>query len=295
VVVFLALVVVLLVVPRSVDPIEIPPPGIDPRALAQTFARDDARARAAVREPLDADVRTLGSAVHAYGRADYDGGEEALLKARARVVEAVVPALTLGEEPVLRLRAYQQSIFLREVRRWETTGVVSDALAELGGGFPRLVERNGWVRAVRGGVRLVMDEAALRAMFKKRWNEITSLRGELFELTLDEQRALTRFLLGHPTSFGNGPAPGEPETPGWRVARETHEDQFRLKKIDELAAIDPSYPRELARGIVLFHMQRYALAAKAFNNHLETSPDGPYALRAQNYLRASLGHALDER
>jgi hypothetical protein len=33
---------------------------------------------------------------------------------------------------------------------------------------------------------------------------------------------------------------------------------------------------------------------EAFRRHLEIAPDGPYALRAQNYLRAALGRARDE-
>jgi tetratricopeptide (TPR) repeat protein len=76
--------------------------------------------------------------------------------------------------------------------------------------------------------------------------------------------------------------------------RRAFEDRFRLKKIDELSAVDPTYPKELARGIVLYRLGRYPLAVEAFRQHLERSPDGAFSLRAQNYLRAALGKANDE-
>lgn len=292
--IFIAGTMALLVVPRPVEPDEIPVPASDPRAAALEMATDDARAAASERDGLDVDVRALGSAIHAYGRADYDADEERLLATRAKVVEASVAAVALGDEGVLRLRAFQQRAFVREVRRWEATGVVSDSLLELGGGFLRFVERNRWADTRGSGRRLLMDELALRASFKKRWNEITGIRGAAFEPSLEEHRALTRFLLEHPTAMV-GAAGGGTEPAAWRAARLTHEDQFRLRKIDELAAIDSGYPRELARGVVLYRLGRYPLAVEAFRKHLEVSPDGPYSLRAQNYLRAALGRARDEQ
>ena len=56
----------------------------------------------------------------------------------------------------------------------------------------------------------------------------------------------------------------------------------------KLAARDPSYPAAFARGVLLFRMQRFGPATEAFRNHLEASPDGPYALRAQNHFKAAL-------
>jgi len=70
--------------------------------------------------------------------------------------------------------------------------------------------------------------------------------------------------------------------------------QYRLKKLDELAAVDPSFPVHLARGVVLYQLQRYPLAVEAFRRHLERAPDGPFTLRAQNYLRAALGRARED-
>jgi tetratricopeptide (TPR) repeat protein len=70
-------------------------------------------------------------------------------------------------------------------------------------------------------------------------------------------------------------------------------DQYRLKKIDEIAALDPAYPSDLARGIVLYRLGRFLPAVQAFRRHLEASPDGPFTLRARGYLRAALGRASE--
>ncbi|UQA58784.1 hypothetical protein [Polyangium aurulentum] len=277
--VFLAGSVALLAVPRSVPPSELPLPLAEPRALARVMAADDARARAVEAGALDPDVRALGTLVRAFGRADARGDEDALAAARARMGEAAARARAQGDEPVLALRAYQLRAFLREVRGWEATGEASDALVELGGPFAGMVRRNGWCVG-EGRCALAMDEAALRASWKRRWNEITGLRGGGFEPALDESRALYRFLLEHP-------AGGRNDAEGARAS-------FLLRKIDELAGFDATYPRLLARGIVLYRQGDYRRAAEAFGAHLEASPDGPWTLRAQNHLRAALERGAAE-
>jgi len=45
---------------------------------------------------------------------------------------------------------------------------------------------------------------------------------------------------------------------------------------------------------VLYQLQRYPLAVEEFRRHLDASPDGPYTLRAQNYLRAALERARED-
>ena len=41
-----------------------------------------------------------------------------------------------------------------------------------------------------------------------------------------------------------------------------------MKKIEELAALDPSYPADLARGVVLYRLARYPAAVEKFRRHL---------------------------
>jgi tetratricopeptide (TPR) repeat protein len=303
--VFLAGTCALLAVPRPVAPDEVPDPTIDPRALERAARADEALARAAERERLDVDVRALGDAVRAYGRADEAGDEAALVAARRRVVEAARQATRFGAEAVVRLRAYELGSFLRELRRWEATGEVTDELRELGGGFLHTLERNRWVGP---GRRVRMERAALAASFKKRWNDLTQLQGTALDPDLDELRALYRFLLHNPAadrflapSVHDGGSPGRPGSApipprgtAGSGAASSAADQFRLRKVDELSALDPSYPRDLARGVLQFRLGRYPLAVEAFRRHLEMHPEGPHTLRAQNYLRAALGRANDE-
>ncbi|AUX45662.1 hypothetical protein SOCE26_071570 [Sorangium cellulosum] len=324
--VFIAASAAILAVPRPVEPADLPLPLADARALARTRDADAARAREAERVGLDAEVRELGSAFRAFGvvDADADHTEAELLTARKRVLEAVGPALGQGDEAVLRLRAYQLSSFLREVRRFEATGEETDELRELGGNFVGLLRRNVWLeegKAKRrgGGAarRVSMDATVLGVLFKKRWSAVVGIQRAPFGPALDEERALFSFLLSHPRGVGAGAkgfaAPGEVTAspldegpvgaPGPRsraaAFREAEarraEEQYRLKKIDELAALDPAYPKHLARGVSLYRLGKFVQSAEAFRSHLDEHPDGAHALRAQNYLRAALGRARDEQ
>jgi hypothetical protein len=105
-------------------------------------------------------------------------------------------------------------------------------------------------------------------LFKMRWAEVTTARGPSLELTPLENRALYRFLILHPPRT----SPGD----------------YRLRKVDALAAIDPAFPADLARGVIYFRLRRFPEAKKAFRRHLQAHPDGLYAVRARNYLRAVL-------
>ncbi|WP_437731042.1 hypothetical protein [Sorangium sp. So ce1335] len=323
--VFIAGTAAILAVPRPVEPAELPLPLADARALARSRDADVARAREAERLGLDAEVRALGSAIRAFGLvdADADHTEAELLAARKRVLDAVGPALAQGEEAVLRLRAYQMSSFVREVRRFEATGEESDELRELGGNFLGLLRRSAWIgrgeATPRGGAearRVAMDGTVLGVLFKKRWGAISGIERGPFDLSLDEERALFKFLLSHPVGAPRGaqdlaaPAAGDaaarhepaaepgPRSPAAALraaeARRAKE-QYRLKKIDELAALDPSYPGHLARGVALYRLGRFAQSADAFRSHLDQHPDGAHTLRAQNYLRAAIERAREEQ
>jgi TolA-binding protein len=157
-----------------------------------------------------------------------------------------------------------------------------------------------------------MDETALAALFKKRWSAVVGLQRGPFELTLDEERALFGFLLAHPATAQRSaqeegastarpraqrqagvPGAGAPAAAMRAADARRAEERYRLKKIDELAAIDPLYPRHLARGVVLYRLGEYLQAVEAFRSHLDEHPDGPHTLRARNYLRAALGRVVD--
>lgn len=273
-----------LVLPRAAAPVDLPLPTLDAAALARVEAEDDRLAAEAEAEPLDVDVRALGSAIRDFGTADEAGDEDAAIAARREITQAAARAIPHGDAALLRLRAYQERIFLREVRAYEATHQPSAELNAVGGGFARMVVHSGWIDAAG---RLAMDESVLRALFKSRWNEVSSLQSEALAVPLDQRRALTAFLLRHPiaSSLDRGISP---------EALRQGQLRYRLKKIDELAAIDPAYPAALGRGVVFFGMGRYAMAMAAFRQHLEERPDGPWTLRAHSYLQAAVERARDE-
>jgi hypothetical protein len=271
----------LLAVPQSIEPTELPLPIADVRELRRIAAADDAAARSVLRNPLDADVRAVGSLLRAFGTADATRDDPMLVQLRSRITSAVLLARAQGDAQLVALRAFQQNAFLREVKHFVATGEATSELVELGGPFGDVLVRNRWCVGSPPCV-MRMGEHAQRAAFKRRWNEISGLAGGPFELTVDEQRAFYEFLLRYP--------PEKPPGPDSRAVDRT----YLLRKVDELAAIDPAYPRHLARGIIQFQTRDFRRAAESFNIQLETSPDGPWALRAQNHLRAALEQSLQE-
>lgn len=291
----IALAGAVLAVPHPVPPIEVPPPTVDEVALARTMAADRVRAEAIApvlaRElegkTIDTsfyDLRALGSALRDFGRVDADGDATEVVDTRAKLVRAVEAARRLGDEKLLSLRAYEGRAFLAEVRRYERTGVQSDELRALGGAFVTMLERNGWLR----GRRVLPDEAVRAILWKRRWNELTGLTDGPFAPTLDEQRAFYRFLLAHPGVQAAAGMPGA--TADCRVL-----DAWRLRKVDELANLDPTYPRLLARGVLLYRLGQSVAAVQALRDYLEGRTDGAYALRARNYLDAALERAETAR
>lgn len=288
--VLFAAVSAVLAVPQSVTP-EIPEPMLAPRALEKVAHEDAQLAKEAERAQLHLDVREVGSAVRAYGLADASGDERALGVERREVAKAVERARPHGEHALVLLRAFQLRSFQRELLRWEATGEVSDELRELSGRFVETAQHDGWVDQRQPGRHLILDETVRAALFKKRWAEITLSRGPAFELTREENVAVLRFLILHPPHEARANlSPVEQE----RAQRAR--DTYRLSKIKELYAIDPSYPAELARGTIFYRRHEYPHAVESFRTYLDAHPEGgPYAARANNYLRAALGADSGER
>jgi tetratricopeptide (TPR) repeat protein len=282
----------LLAVPRSVPVWEIPEPAVRPEVLAAGLQVDVALARTvatrAEHGQLEYDVRFLGDAVRAFGLAEAEDDEAALEPAHRRTLDAARAAIERDPDAVRGLRAYQTQAFLAEVRALQASGRPSVELAELAGPFARTLIAYRWYD--RDTRRLLVDEAALRALYKKRWNEITGLTGPALALSLDEQRALLRFLIAHPAlAFAPlAPDAGPDAARSRAFTGEVAANERRLEKIRDLARIDPSFPGALAEGVVLFRLGRFEAAAIAFERHLTAFPDGPWTLRARNYLKAAL-------
>ncbi len=294
--VLLALASVMLVAPFAVRPVDVPLPVVDLRTLAARVGADHAHGEAfgaflaseLTSGHADAhfDLRALGEAVRAFGRAEATDDNVGLVKARKSVLEAVARARAGGDETLVAFRAFQTLLFLQEVRRWERSSLASTDLLELGGSFVEMATRYGWVERDH---RLKLDETTRSVFFRLRWNEITGLGAPAFLMSLDEQRLLYRFLLSadaRPTDRS--------VTPADAGAERRKDALWRLRKIDELSRVDPTYPAALARGVVLYQMGEAAAAAQAFREHLSQSADGPYALLARNYLLAAVARAADE-
>jgi TolA-binding protein len=64
-------------------------------------------------------------------------------------------------------------------------------------------------------------------------------------------------------------------------------ETWKLEHIARLAAIDPAYPADYARGIASFRRGDFGASTKAFRSWLRDHPEGPLALRAQSFLRAA--------
>jgi hypothetical protein len=274
---------VALAAPRAVEPSDLPEPIVAPRALEAILRLDEERAALGAEQGLDADVRLVGTELRQYNRAAFEGKEADIVAARRRLLEATGKALVSHERELLVLRAYQTRQFLAALRSWQQTGENDDEIVELGGDFVATVLRNGWCEGADR--RLVPDEMVLRVFFKQRWNSVTGADAGAFALTKDEHQLRLAFFLRHPWIDREEPTP---TTPIDRLRWEANRNRNRLTTIDRLAELDPSYPADLARGVVLHRTGQLPGAAEAFRRQLERAEDGPYVLRARNYLKATL-------
>jgi hypothetical protein len=282
-----------LLLPRRSPAGDVPLPMADARALARAVAADHELAVSGRRDPLPGPVRALGSAIRTYHTLEAAQSLEALGPARHAVEAAFAEARASGDDALLRLRAIQLEGFLDELRAFESTGVESQELEALAGGFVPSLTAAGWCE----GHRLVPLEPALRTMFKQMWNAFLDLEGKpAFEPTLDEQRALYALYLSspHPSprmraaiDAARRGAHDAKTCEGVREAERGAIEQWRIERIARLEAIDPTYPAAFARGVASFRRADYLAASAAFRVWLTAHPDGPLSLRARAFLRAA--------
>jgi hypothetical protein len=305
-----AVVLGLLLAPRRAPPEGIPLPMADAGAVDRIVLFDHRLAEQARRDPLPGPVRALGSAIRNFHLLEArDADTRALGEARRAIDLALIDALPGGSEPLLRLRAVELDAFVDEVRRFTATGEQSAELLALAGGFVRSMKNEGWCE----GHTLAPATPVLRVMFKQMWNAFLGLEGSdvpspapssgrrerlpVLDLTLDEQRTLYAFYLSHPRPSR---AMRDAIASARRGARDAKAcgaiveaeraatESWRLERISRLAAIDPTYPADYARGVARFRRGEYGASADAFRKWLGDHHEGPLALRAQNFLRAAV-------
>jgi hypothetical protein len=275
----LTLAFALLGIPRAAEPDVFPLPTIDREESRGLREREALRADEAERAPLSFDVRAVGEAFRRYGRFTAVGNENGaaleLSAFRTRIAELHNKG---ADEALLRLRAVQTRFFLHALEAWEESGQKSRELAELGGDFPERSEQNAWF--VNG--RLVLSESERATLFRVRWSELAGMRDTVpFAPTRNEWRVYYRFLLSHPEVPSEGPYD----------ARRTAERQ--LTYVAALERRDTEYFANLTRGVLAYRMGAMLPAAEAFRAHLAAHPDGPWQLRARNYLIHTLAELGD--
>jgi hypothetical protein len=125
-------------------------------------------------------------------------------------------------------------------------------------------------------------------MFRIRWADLTGLRAAApLSASLNDWRTYYRFLLEHPSSGSLAAAGDMPSAAG-------HPQALRqLGVVQALQRLDPSYPASLAKGVLQYRMGAYLGAAESIRLHLSRHPEGPWKLRAQNYLAASLARVRE--
>jgi TolA-binding protein len=290
-----ALVLAGFLLPRRVVPEDIPLPELDDRIISREVRADTERAARAHVVPLAADVRALGSAIRAFNTAEAsDERDVVLTDARAAIDRARLDLIGHGRDSeLLGLRAVQMTEFLTEVRRFEATGRRSSELDALAGTFIPRMRRVGWC----DGNNVLLNDLERRAAFKATWNTLVVLdKDPAFALSDQENRALYRLYFAHPHA-------SEPQRAALAIARSQARDAATCARIDdgervaiqswlvpklaEYASLDPSYPIAIARGVVFYKRHQYGEAAHSFSQWLEQHPNGPWTLRARNYLKAS--------
>lgn len=161
--------VVLIALPRAVEPVHLPPLVLDAEMVRAALARD---AELAEKVPQDKRVDELYELYLAEGRAELEGTKGALKTAARRTrlgqLSRAVFA-SIGADGVLALRARATERFMRALM-----GELPDAHEARGlvGDFPNILRRYGLLAA---DLTVFAPELCVRAMYKARWNMIHEL------------------------------------------------------------------------------------------------------------------------
>ncbi len=260
--------------PRATTPYVVPIPKHDPRTVREADAIERLRAEEAVANELPYGVRLVGERVRRLGAALVDQPSRAPQIERQLQAD-VQSQLKAGQaENLLRLRALQSELFLNAVRHWQKTGEVDSELRELGSDFDRIAQTSWLAGEHSDDRRLVLGASDLRLLFRVRWGLLTGVhRTPPFGPSLNEFRRYYGLLIAHPE--------------GGLQADARDRAQRQLAYVGALGKIDPNYPTSFARGAALLLMQEPESAAKAFEQHLEQHPNGPWTLLARNHLIAA--------
>jgi hypothetical protein len=292
-----------LMMPRATVPRDIPVPYLDGDALRAVIRADRSRA-ATARDPahrLPTHILAVGSALRAFNLAQASATtglavDERTTSSRVVMDDALRTALGRPDatEDLVALRALQTDEFIEQVAAYEASGKESNELVEIAGAFVRHMHEAGWI----DGQRIILDDAQRRVAYKLVWNAIVGVgQSPKFAPTLDEERALYTLYLEHPHPADIQRAALESE----RIAAATPaeclratlnyqraSEVWRIEKIRTFGSKDPSYPTSYALGVAFYRAGRLESSIDAFRDYLQHHPDGAFALRARNHLKAAV-------
>ena len=278
-VIFIVASISAVVIPRSADPTSLPPAEIGPLVLTEARA-ESARAHAEAQAlELPHSARLLGARLRALGRIEATRDDRRLDDGRQQVFDAARQALYERPDAVVAMRDLAavrfRELYIEHVR--EGAAEPSDELNELGGSILLQFAENGWLS--RSADIDLSTETLLEGFYKRRFARILDTSEPTLSPSAAEERVVLGFLLLHPPQprIDDGNTGGDGTGP------------YLIRRIDELAKLEPSYPASYAKGIVLFRMGHFEASASAFDSFLQQG-DGPYRLRAINYLKSAVEH-----
>ncbi len=274
--VLVAALVTAVIVPRTVEPTGLPPSSLAPRELDRARIETHREALPATGDQRSRALELVDARLRELGRAEYEGNQRLADRWASEVSEAARPVLAQSPETLRALRASQALEFASAYLRSLREGADSDTLVELGGSTLVELRQNGWFPSLEDAGPTT--DVVLVGLFKRRFTLMFLGHPEL-PLSTVEERAVLNFLIRHP--------------PRSTLAGSTREGRggrgkFVLNQIDALSKLEPSYPTLYARGVVYYEMGQFDAAASAFDAYLQRNQDGPYRLRAVNFLKAAV-------
>jgi hypothetical protein len=253
--------------PQPTLPAYLPLPTLTPATLEETRSALLMQAEKARQVPLSFEIRAIGERFRQMGRG-VASGHALSVDATERFREQVRNVLAArGPNELLTLRAVQTELFVAALANYEKHGQKSDDLLCLGGNFIEIAKAQRRLKpsATKAhAAHLLLDPDERRALFLLRWNELSGLEAhDRFRL------APTWVLLAARTRLR---APLRTLGPS------------ELGVIENVTAVDPDYPSQVAKGLLYTKLGAYDVAAENFRGYLLDHPDAPYSVRARNHL-----------
>jgi hypothetical protein len=276
--VFVATVVTSVVVPRSASPHAVPQSSLSPRDLQSTRVALGREATRAESGDLAHGVRLLEARFRAVGRAEASGDGRLAARWAGELATTASSALLRDRTQVVALRTFLGLEFSRRYLRRLRSGRPDPELVELGSATLTEMVENDWLQ--RTEELPPSADLVLFGLFARRFNLMVVPQAEpLVPLDAAVERAVFAYLMTHPPPARLASNPLE---------QASTQVKFVLAQIDGLSKLEPDYPALFAKGVVLFEAGQFEAAASAFDGHLQRHPDGPYRLRAVNFLKAAV-------